>query len=181
MARIEFARMEITYLPEKQDFINAQLSHAWRKQSPDAMKTLRIVSPLAGIVALCFAYHFARTGANGAVVLVTAIAGIYMVLAIPVVSPLLLSRAYRRSRPVTLSSVTWTVDRESLRCSNPGSSQAEIQWSLIRGYIDWPTTLLMYTAPGVFLYFPKRILTDAHHAELLALLQEHGVPPGYPR
>jgi hypothetical protein len=173
--------MKITYLPEKQDFINAQLTHGWRKHSPDARRTLRILLPLAGIVWLWLAYHLGRTGGNGAVVFVAAIFGLYLVLALSVISPILLSRAYRRSRPVTLSSITWTVDAESLRCSNPGSGQVELQWSTIRGYIDWPTTLLMYTAPGVFLYFPKRVLSDAHQAELLALLSEHAIPPGYPR
>jgi hypothetical protein len=173
--------MEITYLPDKQDFIDAQRTHAWRRYSPGLKKTQRVLEPILGLGLLWLAYHFASSGANGALVLIEAVLGLYVLLASSVISPFFIRRAYERSRPAKLSSITWKLDRESLRFSNPGSSQAEIQWSLILGYIDWPTTLLLYTAPGVFLYFPRRVFSDAQHAELLALLQEHGVPPGYPR
>ena len=173
--------MEITYLPEKQDFINAQLTHAWRKYSPGLKKTQRMLEPILGLGLLWLACHLASSGANGAFVLIEAMLGLYVLLASSVISPFFIRRAYERRRPVTLSSVTWTVDAASLRCTNPGSGLAEIEWSMIRGYLDRPTTLLMYTAPAVFLYFPKRVLSDAQQAELLSLLQEHAIPPGYPQ
>jgi hypothetical protein len=181
VARIEFVRMEITYLPEKQDFIDAQLAHAWRKYSPGAKKTQRILEPVLGLGLLWLAYHLASSGANGAVVFVEAILGLYVLLASSVISPFFIQRAYDRRRPVTLSSVTWTVDAESLRCSKPGSGRSELQWSVIRGFLDRPATLLLYTAPGVFLYFPKRVLSEAQQGELLGLLQGNDVPPTYPR
>ena len=112
---------------------------------------------------------------------IEALAGLYILLRAPVIYPFLLRRAYRRSHPDAPVSVFWKIERENIHCICAGKVDSNIDWSMIHGYLDRPTMLLLYTAPAVFLYFPSRFLSDAQRAEIIELLREHNVPPTWPR
>jgi len=173
--------MEITYTPAREDYIDAQQTHLWRRYSPTMQTVQQILEPIAGLGLLWFAYHLARTGTNGAFVLIEAALGLYVLLRAPVLSPLLLKRAYRRRQPDAPTPVMWHIEHDNIYCLCVGKSDSKIEWNVIRGYLDRPKTLLLYTAPGVFLYFPTRFLSKAQRTEIIALIEEHGIPPTYPR
>jgi hypothetical protein len=173
--------MEITYTPDREDYINAQKAHSWRRYSPAMQTVQQILEPILGIGLLWYAFHLANTGSNGAFVLIEAVLGLYVLLRGPFLQPLLLKRAYRRRHPDTPQPVLWKIEQDNIQCASFGRGDANINWGMIRGYLDRPTMLLLYTAPATFLYFPSRFLSEAQRAGIIELLKEHNVPATFPR
>lgn len=173
--------MRLTYTSSLEDFIDAQRVHAWRKYSPALAGFQRIAEPIVGIALLLLAWYLITVHASSAFVMIEVVCGLYVLLNRLIIAPSIYRRAYRRRHvdPPQPGLVEFTPER--IYCESPGRANGTIQWIAVRGYLDKPKTILLYTAPGLFLYIPKWALSADHHQELLGLLAQHNIPNTYPK
>jgi len=182
LAHLQFClTMTLEFTGTLQDFIDGQRTHAWRKYSPAVALFQKILEPIVGLALLIYGIHLIRIGANGAFWLVEIACGLYVLLATRVIAPLLYRRAYRRRRGGPSHSTTYDFNDGAIECISPGRSEAKLDWKIVRGFVDGPKSLLIYTAPGLFLAIPKRVLDESRHEELLSLLDQHQIPATYPK
>ena len=173
--------MQLTYTCSLQDFIDAQRTHAWRRYSPAFARLQKVLEPIVGILLLCLAYMMYRWHYSASLVILEASLGFYVLLRERVIAPWIFRRAYRRKHVEPAQQGVMEFTPEHIHCASPGRSDVTIQWPMLRGYLDGPKTVLLYTAPGLFLYLPKWALNADQHRELLGLLALHQIPNTYPR
>jgi hypothetical protein len=171
--------MRVSYISTEKDFVDSQRTHAWRRYSPFMAGAQRILQPLFGAAFLLYAVRLARTHANGAMILFEAACGLFLV-AMPFLRPVLYRRAYRRRSNGAQQSVTFDFEQDAIHFDCPGRSSGQLEWSALTGAYESSTTLLLYTAPALFMAVPKRVLAHAQFNELVAFIREKGVPNGYP-
>ena len=146
---------------------------------PLPFRISKIIS--CGVLLLCIAYLLFRWHHNGDLIFFEALLGFYVLLREPVIAPWIYRRAYRRRHIEPAQPCQMEFTPEHIHCVSSGRSDVSIEWAAVRVYLDKPKTILMYTAPGLFLYLPKWALSADQQQELLGLLAQHDVPGTYPR
>jgi len=173
------ASVQVRFVQTEQDFVRARTAHAWRKYGPRGRLYRRILQPIAGAFFLAVAFYAYRRGDHGFAVLEGAY-GFYALLIADVIAPYFHRKAFRRSRMKT-AEVILTLTDEVVCCEMPGLSEERIQGDGFVGVLDWPEVMLLYLSPAMFLYVPKRVLSDAEHRQMLEWFGEKGVPLTYPK
>lgn len=172
--------MQITYIGSKEDYINAQRTHTWRKFNGDWAWVQKFILPVVGIFFLCLAFLMHRRHDNKFATVLEFICGLYFVFAYSL-STYLYSRAYRRRFSGDRHETTLTISDEAIDCICPGRSSGTLQWTVVTGIVESPTSILLYTSPAMFLNIPKRLLSEDQVKELMGMLDGKGIPKRAPK
>jgi hypothetical protein len=154
--------------------------HYWRTYSPGLERLQRIFLFLVAIFMLTSALFINNWHKSTAFGLFESVFGLYLLLAPTVITPYRVRRHYLRTRGKE-GPIIVTITDESIQIDCPGRSVGTVEWQAILGVLDRPTCTLLYLSPGNFLIFPRRVLTDAMHDELLTLCKSKGIPFTYPK
>jgi hypothetical protein len=175
--------MQISFVGTEQDFVNSQKTHAWRRYSPERAQLQKILSPILGIIFIVTGVLVYRRGSNLAFLgtLIEVACGLYVLLATPVIGPLMYRRAFRRRQDGTPHENTMTIAEDYIECDCTGRSHVRLEWRAIKGFLESPTTFLLYTSQATFLAIPKRALSETQSQELLSTLNMRGVPLLFPK
>ena len=172
--------MQITYVGTQEDFINAQRTHQWRRYSATAARLQKTISPLLGCVFLYIGFRWYQRHGNPLLIALELVAGLYAIFAQPI-SGLLFRRTYKRRFSGERHETTLTISDEAIDCVCPGRSSGTLQWSVIKGAIESPTSVLVYMSPALFLNIPKRVLSESQTKELMTMLEKKGIPLQAPK
>ena len=172
--------MEISFVGNQKDFIDAQKTHVWREFSPAAARTQLILLTTLGIAFTVFGAFELYSEHSVGLGLFSCVFGLYLALR-PTIANLFYKRSYRRRKTSDSQQVIYTLSDNSIECACPGQTHTTADWSVIKGTIESPTTILLYVSTANFLAIPKRALTNGQDADLKSLLRQKGIPQGCPK
>jgi hypothetical protein len=172
--------MQISYIGTEKDFVDAQRTHAWRKYSHRGAIVRNGMQIVAGSVMIVLGLLTHQGVSIESLIFLIGL-GLYLILAHPVVAPLLSKRAYRRRLTDGSHEVFLTLSDDSLTSDCPGKSHTVLEWSMFKGIIESRTTILLYVSSANFLIIPRRALSVEQESELRGLVRRHGVQPGCPK